>query len=357
MPALKARMLHLCETLFAGKISHFAAALHLHPDHLRHALRSRTGISAGVVAQVVSLTNVRAEWLLCGAGPVFREEAAPETESSLRIPLQTQSAFPMLDTSTMGPSPATFTPAVSDTEPTNAVLAAGQAVYRAGVARRAAILFLGCSAFLKAAPTAVQFLRRGYLTAIALPSAAVALDIPGANLASIAHMGALQGLGLGEALSCWGFTACPAPESVLYTARQRALPTIISVAFGDAYAQYHPALRGAEFGAALGATAYVDMLIFAEQVKAIQGGVFIIAGDSHRAETQFQTAIYAASRCMPPPPLIGFSVIALGDAPSANFQQFVRARGGAIYHIHGTYETAADELLQATAAAYDGVTA
>jgi hypothetical protein len=357
MPALKARLLYLCEHLVGGKIPRFAAGLNLHPAHLYHSLRSVSGVSAGVLAQVVSFTNVRAEWLLCGAGPMFRDDPAPHVETNLVIPACTQSQFPLLDTATLSPTPVVFIPCRHEVAaPSNAALAAGQAVYRAGVARAASVLFLGCGALAKAAPASIEFLQRGYLTAITLTSAAVQIDAPNADIAAVAHMGAMQGTGLGEALGRWGFTT-PSGKSVLYTAMQRALPAPVLLSFGDAAAHYAPALRGAEFGAALGATAYVDMLLFAEQIRHIHGGVFIVAGDIATAEPHFREAVYVASRLLPAPPMTGFSVIVLGHEPSLYFKQFIQARDGVLYHIPGTYEAALEELLSAVSAAYDGVTA
>lgn len=355
-PALKARLLHLCDVLFRGKIARFAAAMSLHPTHLYQSLRSRAGVSTGVLAQVASFTNVRAEWLLCGVGPMFRDEPAAHIETNLVIPSRVQSKFEFLDTSTLRPEPVVFTPCpLVEAIPSNAVLAAGQAVYRAGVARKSVVFFLGSSALTRVSTVGIEFMRRGYLTAITLPSAAVSLDAPTASIASAAHMGAMQGAGLGESLGRWGF-ATPPLNSLLYVAMQHALPAPVLLSFGDSDLHYQPALRGAEFGAALGATAYVDMLVFAEQIKNMPGGVFIVAGDTALAESHFREAVYAAARVLPETPMLGFSVITLGQEPSANFKQFIQARGGICHHIQGTYDLAAEALLAAVSAAYDGVT-
>lgn len=362
MPALKARILHLCDQLFSGKIAQFAAAMNLHPKHFYHSLRSVSGVSAGVVAQIVTYTPVRAEWLLCGTGPMLLKDTSPEADATLHFPPDIRSAHTVFDTSMLGPHAP---PRPAFAPPTglvarNTITAAGRAVYQARVDRKPVIFFLGVDAVgAKISPVVADFVLRGHVTLAALTSPGVPFDVKkfAVPLPTITHMGALSGVGLGEAVGRWAFSDVnkAATRSVIAAATKKTIPVAILTAIGSAPAHFEPALHGAEYGAALGATAYVDMLLFTEAVRRIAGGVFIYAAEPHMASSYFQEAFYACRRFKPAEPVESFTVISLGAEPPDSLRAFSEHYNSPFHFLAGSYPDAAQALLAATDAAYAGV--
>ncbi len=111
-------------------------------------------MSLRLVAQVIMHTSIRADWLLCGAGPMFSgQRGVPKIiPGALSLPARLQTRYPVFDTLTVGvPSAFTSVPiSVVESAPAAALtaehIAAAQAIYSARIADKPVVCFLGAQA-------------------------------------------------------------------------------------------------------------------------------------------------------------------------------------------------------------------
>lgn len=316
-------------------------------------------------------TSIRAEWLLCGDGPMFASpRGVPEIiPGALSLPARLQTCYPVFDTLTVGVPPAfTSVPVRAiESEPeaalTAAHIAAAQAIYSARIADKPVVCFLGAQALTAGAGiSAGNMLTHQYITGVATTGQGLVCDINVAHIISppdlnyIARLAANQGLGYGEALGRWGFPHRDVNlRSVFHAAYTRRIPATAHVEIGEIDQHASATARGAELGAAIGAASYTDFLIFTEQVRQIlsgTGGVFIVAGEADRGLNLFFKA-YAAVKSTGVT-LSPFTVILMGNTIQPHFQEQVRSHGGHYHTLQGNYRANVCHLLEACTAVYSG---
>lgn len=321
------RLEYLCEFLFAGDVKRMARALRMYTHHIRLLLSGRARLTTTVAAHIVTSLNVRAEWLVCGTGPTF--QTTPVLTSGLALPKKIYTRRNVLDPLAYNFVPKYAPPPALTTEPTTPSLyrTAAEAVYAARVAGCPVGFFLGGGILCAATRAAVKtFYAEEYATFLALTlsqvQAELAVSYSVHDLTELFYSAARAGLGCGDVVAKW---AKHNPESLLYTCRLLSRPLFVSVEVGEITSHFSPASRGAEFGAAIGAAAYVDLLALVEQVRALlaaPGGVLICAGEPERAARLLAHCAQVAAVTNP-----SFTFVVFGSLPAAAHEQ-VRAVGG-----------------------------
>lgn len=293
------RIQYLCERHFGGNIGAFARAVKIHRETASDILRGKTTPQMLVLIKLIRSRLVNAEWLLCGTGPISPDELGESPHFELAREINSSHAF--LDSAAVQfalPRPVQASPPLAPGKLTEDALLQARVIHQARSHRKPVVIFLGRAAIEQnIGPVVVQLLRKGYVTGVALSSAAAALDfeqalfggcaahnsrrVELAELNRAAVRGAQAGLGYGEALGRWSFPASSQrDQSVIAAAYELNVPATIHLTLGDAPAHFFPANNAAELGAALGAVSYVDMLIFAEEIRQMAGtpsGVFLAA--------------------------------------------------------------------------------
>ena len=312
-------MKYLCELKFGGNIPVFARQLGVRTDRMRDMLEGEHSFQFPVLMRVVQRGLLNAEWLLCGTGPIAPEERHP-TSPALFLPSGFSSTHTYLNTVEVQyerPRRPKLLPAfVPTTQLTTAAISQARLIHKARSHKRPVVLFLG-ETLLTAGfgPAVCEMLRKQYVTGIALSSAAALRDLELsifggrasqddrlselAALNSAALLSAQSGMGYGEALGRWAFTPTTRRKtSVVATAYELNLPCTVHLALGDSAPHFFPAKGGAELGAALGAASYVDMLVFADQVRQMieePGGCFIAADAGAHGRLLFKNALAAVA--------------------------------------------------------------
>lgn len=128
------------------------------------------------------------------------------------------------------------------------------------------------------APVIIDMLKKKYVTGIAMSTATAACDYAmngGTDTdkfqAAIIR-GARAGAGLGESLASALFTK-NRETSLLAAAYDLNVPVTVHGILGELPSDYHPFKNTAEYGAAFGATSYVDALVLARQIEQMAGDV------------------------------------------------------------------------------------
>lgn len=323
-----------------------------------------------MAGQIVTQTNVRAEWLLCGTGPML-VTAANRVDTEFVLPPYVESVFPVFDTGLVPNTGVAMQPAAKLAEHTPMLgpdaVAAARVVHSARMAGKPVCFFLGSDSVRAGVlPLAMQFLTRQYLTSVAMTGGCVAYDLglknttPHFDSNYMIRLAATQGTSIGEALGRWA-SSQPSSSLLAATVNSRT-PVTVHMEVGELPEHLNPAPRGAELGAAIGAASYVDMLIFTEQVRKFAGtagGVLVLLGEPDRGLRLFLQAVHAV-RAIPPesesltPRLTEFSVILLSANEQPDIQSQVTRQGGRFYFVRGAYQAAASNLLAACTAVYDG---
>lgn len=361
----RARLIYACNVLFAGDQHEFAAAAGLCYRHLYCIMLGRFRLTTEIAAQIVSRTGIRAEWLLCGVGSII---ATPENvPDSLVLPLQLSSRFPLFDTATENAG-VDFLPAekflvhetpVVDLAPYEA--AAG-AMFAAHANSKSVGVFLGSAAFaVPAAQLVLPFFTARYADFLVLTLAAAAHDVQAAHdktpidINSVARFAAQRGIGYGEALSLVGFSQDVIPQkSLVASLRDADQPVIISTEIGEIGRHSGPNIRGAEIGAAIGAAAYVDLMIYTEQLRKFfgdPGGVMVIAGDCRRGVHMFFERLETLKLAVPVQ--TGFTFV-LFSQPDAALEAEITMHGGHVIFLNPPTITTLSQLFQTCNDVYAG---
>ena len=315
MNAIRQRMQYLCDLLFGGNVRVFAKQLGINTYRLRDRLSGEHCFNLLQLSRVVQMGLVNAEWILCGTGPV-RPTDAPKTEASFALSDRMVSSHALLNTLDVqyeqprAVGVQVVERAAWDEQDVNLA----RRIHQARVANKPVVLFLGHDAVAaNCGPVVAKMLTKGYLTGVALSSAAAMRDferalfggpasqhdrlVELAELNRAAVLGAIWGVGYGEVLGRWAFPRRTLrADSVLATAYELNVPATVHVTLGDSMPHFFPAQHAAELGAALGAVSYVDMLAFAEEVRQMAGdpsGVFLWADDSSQGPRLCANALAA----------------------------------------------------------------
>lgn len=313
-------MKYLCEFAFGGNVSAFGKRLGVKKYRFRDALAGEHSFGMPILLRVVKLGFARAEWLFCGTGPMQPAAnlmAAPPLELASDI-VSSHSHFDTFQVQYALPQSPPI-PTIAEVPPSEDDIVHARLIHAARSANKPAVLFLGHAAISEnVGPLVNIMLEKGYITGVALSSAAAMRDFERAILGGpssrddrlcelaplnvAALRAAASGTGYGEALGRWGFPiASNRAASVLARAYELQRPATIHLTLGDSMHHLFPATHAATLGAALGAASYVDMLIFAEEVRQMAGapgGVFISADDGAQSKRLFNNsvAVYQTDR-------------------------------------------------------------
>jgi hypothetical protein len=358
-PAVKIRLVYLCNLLFNGNYHEFAAAAGLCYRDFYRVLYGHSRLSVNMAAQIVSRVGVRAEWLLCGSGDIL-----PPTCEEFVLPAQLQSTFDSVQfnpgTEFFPKDRLTFADVeIEDTAPYNA---AGRAIHLARVNRKSVGFFLGSEFFALPAPQLLfPFYDSKYANLLVMTLSAAAHDIyaahpnPPTDLNAVALFAANRGVGYGEALGLVGLPSISdRSKSLLTSVHDIHVPVLISAELGEIGRHTAPSVRGAEVGAAIGAAAYVDLLIYTEQLRnffGAPGGVMVVAGDAHRAVRLFLERLPTLQ--LAEPDQTGFTFVLFSEYDTALESEIKLHGGHGIFLGSATFSTVS-QLLQTCHDVYAG---
>lgn len=285
--AILPRIVYLCDLVFGGNTKALAKRLDVPHRYLKKSLLRHRGTRISLVVKLVRSGLANAEWLLTGTGPV----RPCDHKLPVDLPPPTGTSFPLFDTQqvqyqlpeeiepeappVLGPG---YQPAAADIE-------IARLVYAARKHDKPVMLFLNAAAIVDdVGAVVVSMMKKGYVTGIALSSEAAERDLERAlyggwatpsgrvdsfnTLLNAAEIAASNGLGWGLSAGRW----CFPPESdreasVIASAYELGLPVTIHLVLGDCVSHLFPSRDAAVRGAALGAASYLDLLVFAEQVR------------------------------------------------------------------------------------------
>ncbi|NDE17485.1 hypothetical protein EBZ80_21415, partial [bacterium] len=292
-------------------------------------------------------------------------DATADAPGVLTLPAQLHSSFPLFDPLHASLPPRDAMPpyaAEISCHATDAHLDVAQVIHTARSADQPVLLFIGATALNAGAGiVAIELLRKKYVTAVATTGAGLLADIrvsePAArcDLNYVARMAASQGFGYAEAVGRWAF----APQdnktrSLLHAAYTLGVPASVHVEIGEMAGHCCPSPRGAEIGAAVGAATYVDLLLFAEQVRqlcATQNGVVLLIGDAMRGLHLFlQTR--AAIPCETELP--AFHAVLIDNHVQPDFATYVTSHNGIQHKLVGTYRSNVSTLLNVCDGVFSG---
>jgi hypothetical protein len=235
-------------------------------------------------------------------------------------------------------------------------------IHSARVENRPVILFIGATAIHAGAGiVSAELLRKKYVTAVATTGTGLMADIRAAepkvlnDLNYVARMAATQGIGYGEAAGRWAFDPKDnKTRSLIYAAYELGVPATIHVEVGEMAEHAYPSGIGAELGAAIGAATYIDLLVFAEQVRQLcqtDRGVMLFIGDAMRGLHLFlQTR--AAVPCVGDRP--GFHAVLFDNHVQPDFAPHVVSHNGTHHKLTGTYRANVTNLLEACDGVFSG---
>jgi len=311
---IRARIQFLVEYVYGGNVRAFALKIGVNPSYFYDWLRAKRVPQVGTLTRMVKLGIVHAEWLLCGSGPIRPGE--PGEVEAAAFADQINTAHDYFDTSELHYEQRrrARTAAVFEGAPDEAAWLHARVIHRARSHNMPVVLFLGQKAIAEnAGPCVVEMMKKSYITGVALSSAAAMRDVERAmfgglashsdrlpalgDLNAAAMRAARLGAGYGEILGRWSFDKQSRRRtSVLAQAHELGIPATVHLALGDSMHHFFPAKHGAELGAALGAASYVDMLIFAAEMKELRGtpsGVFLSADRGEHSARLFANALAA----------------------------------------------------------------
>jgi len=342
----------------------FARAIELEPTHLGKVFKRQYSVTVQLLAQILSHTQVCSDWLLWGRGPMLRGGEI-ENPGALVLPRQLNSSFPLFDTLRAATPPCDAMPPVAadvSCVPDSAHISAAHAIHSARSHEQPVLLFISAPAVSAGAGiAAVELLRKKYVTAVSTTGAGLVADIKISerglthDLNYVARLAANQGLGYGEAVGRWGYSSrAEKQRSLLHSAYSLGVPTTIHVELGEMAGHIYPDGPGAEIGAAFGAATYVDLLIFAEQVRqlcATQNGVVLLIGDAMRGLQLFlqvRNALPATERAA------NFHAVLIDSHVQTNVADYVNSHNGTTHNILGTFKANVITLLNACDGVFSG---
>lgn len=348
------RLCYLCEYFFGGDIPTFAKTLGVPTDRMRCVVIGEMGVTLNLMARIVQLTDVRAEWLLCGTGPILKATMADPPPQGLTLSNKLRSVYPLFSGHSLSkisrgrpavwyPTAATNT-AASDT--------AAQCLFSACGLKLPLLLFAGLAGSLYCRKLIVQLLIQRYLTGLIFTGEAIEAETPNRptmDLNTLTKLGAMAGISLGEAVQRWGNVTRKSP---IRLAQRNGIPFMAQVSVGEMAANFAASDGGAELGAALGACAYVDLLAIAKQTEqlAASGGVVLILGDQQRA-IDFFLSVYSRVAATTE---VNLTVIVFGARLQDESCKSLCALGGNVHFLEGDLAQVAEEFRLSCVTVFDG---
>jgi transcriptional regulator with XRE-family HTH domain len=362
--ALITRLQYLCELSVGGNSATMAAKLRISRRHLNNFMSGSTRASPRFLNHVASVFDVRPEWLLCGTGPVYRTNIEID---GLHLPAELQSSFCVFDSAdssaasflSLPVARPTITSSLNDPEP---YLEAGKAMHRARSNNKLTGFFLGRDSFeFGAAEHVLPFYKNDFAQMLCITLPAVCFDLgsvcslPAIDMTTVAKFAANRGIGYGEAIGLTAVApACTREKSVAVSVHDLGLPVTVAVELGEIAAHTAPSLGGAETGAAIGAAAYVDLLVLTEQLKTFfgsPGGVFVFAGEHVRGVRMVLERIESLRISVPQPAGFTFVVFAPVDV---ELKSLIQHHGGCVIFLNHPTTAAMTQLFQTCTDAYAG---
>lgn len=370
---MAARLQYICRVLYGGHIRKFSRAIGVPRKKTCLLFLGRVSPTPLMLADIVTRTAVRAEWLLCGIGPMLLQ---PELDDNLplALPSQLSCSFPVFNSLALSAvikglyMPKSAIPAEpAKPQATPEHLAVATAMYKVREKNQPVLFFFGPAAFVAGVgPITGAMMRSGYVSSVATTGAGVAQDTrsthqPG-SLNTVAQFAAQQGVGYGEAVGRWASSGKqPSPckhISLVHTAYLLGAPATIHVEFGEIAQHLYPAARGAELGAAIGAATYADLLIFTAQVEQMVlggGGVILFSGDcADRGLKLFINALVAIQARKTKVPLL--TVVIVGPyCCEQHIIDTLHYRGARLLSLPDAYRGTLYHLSKACDAVFNGV--
>lgn len=356
-------MRYVHEHVFGGDIEAYARAIGFTAHWLNHLLYSNARMRISAFAKFVESGVVAAEWLFCGTGPMLIDKNRYDDMAGYIPPVPINSRYPVFDPTLSQPGSFAFSsrtsaaPASADALP--ALVPLAKAIFAARANNKAVTLFLNTDAIAAniLAPV-IALLENKYVTSIAMTGNAAIADIMAAyrsNAAAFAlaaplKLAASAGVGFGEAFGRWGLSGAANREvSIIARAYDLGVPVTVHTLLGESAFHAYPAISGAELGAVLGATSYVDLLIFTAQIHQMAGdppGVFIVAGANHPGLQLLSVAIDAGQRL---PDSLDFDPLVVGRIVSSTHAKTTD------WQIAGDYSALLPALVTTCRAIYEGI--
>lgn len=363
MEAMVARLRYVGEHIFSGNLKAYAKVIGVSKSRLKRILSVHGRFNVSIFLKFVESGIAAAEWLLCGTGPIHGR-ADKIDDAAGYVPAEMKSRYPLFDTLAALPqlpvTPEQVLPfVVKDRGMVTTCMPIAKRLFRARTAGNPVVLFLdGAALSAGVAPIVLELMRRKCLTAVALTAPAAAIDYYSAKGQAYDN-GALQnavfaasraGLGFGEGVATFGFGKNDVREhSILASGYDLGIPVTVHAALGADPAHAAPALYGPEHGAAIGATSYVDLLIFIAHLVAFNPkapSLFLASGSEAAFAYQlFNTAISAGATTAGALDTKNFSVGWFG--PHSPFQAFT-------FKLLGEYGQLFPAFLRACTHVYEG---
>lgn len=307
-----ARLQYIGEHVFSGNMTAYAKTVGISTDKLKRILSRQGRFNVAMFTRFVESGIAAAEWMFCGTGPMHNR---PDKLDGLAgyIATSIKSRYPVFDVFTVPPTKPKrvkkFLPLKADERFVERCMPIAKNLLEARAADNPVVLFLDDSAIRAGVSSVVaELIRKKYVTAVAMTFEAAALDyystkLDGADPAALQtaiFAASRAGLGLGEGLGALGFfKEDKRARSIIALGYDFSVPVTVHATIGAHAFHASPALYGAEYGAALGATSYVDMLIFIRHLQAVDAkarSLLINSGEnSVVAQQLLLTAIKAGS--------------------------------------------------------------
>jgi hypothetical protein len=335
--AIIQRLRYVGEHVFGGDIAAYGEAVGFSKAWMYRILNSTARLRLSTFTKFVESGVVSAEWLFCGVGPMSNKLDV-ENIKTFTENVKGKSAYPLLDTTTIAPHLFDVTLTRVDTRkppelaPPPDYIKSANTIFQASTAGVPVIMYLDADAvFSGCGPIINEFLRKKWINAVIMPCCATLQDLgcSSAAMIDLLKRASVMGIGIGEAFGLWGIPTrrydkeeervCRA-KSVIATAYDLNVPCFVHLSMGNSLMQFAPATADTNFGAIIGATAYVDMLGIAELIRQTEAGpvagVFLVSADAaaltmpllHVAQTiNSHTPIKPQSTCrviqFSPPPI------------------------------------------------------
>lgn len=356
--AVRARLQYICDYLFCGDVNSFARVLGVRPRTLTACLQPAQKLSIDFLARVIQRTDVRADWLLLGVAPILNAAADPVVVPQLAafmLARTAQSTYPVF-TDFLIPPPSrrldpVWYPKCRATKATDVV---AHLIYTARGHKKPVLLFVDLPAAQDSRKLITQLLQSNVVTGLIYTGRALKKEITGTptlGLAALAKVGAQAGVGFGETVQRWGGVTRRSP---LRLAFQQRIPFAADIVLDEMIVDLGPVPASAETGAAFGACAYVDLLVFAAQCQSLRntGGVLLVLGTPDRVLGRLMTVLPRLPVPVPPPG--AFSIVFFGTRLPDESCTLLRTLGGDARFVKGDPEQVAEEMRLSCTKIFDG---
>jgi hypothetical protein len=362
---VRLRLQYICNLLFGGDIRRMAREAYICSRDLQDVFSGVNRATLRLLNHISVKLNVCPEWLFCGVGPMCRTDYAA---GGFNPAAELHSSFCTFNTADSGaqsllPLPIKNTiissPHVADTEP---YLHAGMAMYQARAHNKLLGFFLGRNSFdSDAAQQVLPFYSAGFADILCITLSAACFDLGSActygtiDLNALAKFAANRGVGYGEAIGLNAASvSCTRDTSVMLSVYDLGLPVTVLAEIGELAAHTAPGFGVAETGTAIGAAAYVDLLVLTEQLKTFfgsPGGVFVFAGEHIRGIRLVLQRIESLRIAVPQPAGFTFVVFAPVDI---ELKLLIQHQGGRVIFLDHPTMAAVMQLFQTCTDAYAG---